>query len=315
MKNIVEIFEDAADVLKYKFLYGAKAFINYDVSDTDLTEPSTNSPAEKITAWTNVSFNTFTSSGNDITSWINDASSGYAFSNLFAVTAGQKIIIDCALTLTIGTFIQIYIAVGAVEQGTRLQLSEGINKLYFDISDTGNAKITVRVDYSEPSSGSLSFETVYIQDTANELQINTLPSDCGGLYVRYLSNEGFYRFWLFNKYYAINQSGSKIGSIINSFDTMVGAQARAFNIGYEDVFRRYVATSENVSKENRKILMDIYTSPAVYLWTGTPGVDDVTDETLWILVEIEGSHEIKEKKGFQNIQATIILPELYTQKL
>ena len=38
MKNIVEIFEDAADVLEYKFLYGAKAFINYDVSDTDLTD-------------------------------------------------------------------------------------------------------------------------------------------------------------------------------------------------------------------------------------------------------------------------------------
>lgn len=38
MKNIVEIFEDAADVLEYKFLYGAKAFINYDVSNEDLTD-------------------------------------------------------------------------------------------------------------------------------------------------------------------------------------------------------------------------------------------------------------------------------------
>ena len=37
MKNLVQIFEDAADTLSYKFLYGAKAFINYDVSDTDLT--------------------------------------------------------------------------------------------------------------------------------------------------------------------------------------------------------------------------------------------------------------------------------------
>lgn len=38
MQNIVNLFEQAAELLEYKFIYGAQAFINYDVSDTQLTQ-------------------------------------------------------------------------------------------------------------------------------------------------------------------------------------------------------------------------------------------------------------------------------------
>ena len=38
MQDIVSIFSEAAETLEYKFIYGAKAFLNYDVGDEQLTE-------------------------------------------------------------------------------------------------------------------------------------------------------------------------------------------------------------------------------------------------------------------------------------
>jgi hypothetical protein len=59
--------------------------------------------------------------------------------------------------------------------------------------------------------------------------------------------------------------------------------------------------------------MDIFTSPAIYLWLGDPG--DASAEADWILCEVDGSHTIKEKKNFDTITCSITLPELYTQRL
>ena len=60
--------------------------------------------ANAISSWSNIgySYETFTASGANITSAINTASSGAAFSNVFSVTISDVVIVDIALTLNSG---------------------------------------------------------------------------------------------------------------------------------------------------------------------------------------------------------------------
>ncbi|MFA7361922.1 MAG: hypothetical protein WC139_12895 [Candidatus Kapaibacterium sp.] len=120
----------------------------------------------------------------------------------------------------------------------------------------------------------ISFEEVPIDTT-----IKNFNSICDGKMIKYLSSEGFYRYWLFNKYFKITGNQTKIGSLVSYFDTMVGAQSRSKNIGFKDAFQKLLVTSEMVAKEDQKILLDIFTSPAVYLLDSgrAPFIDDFTD--------------------------------------
>jgi hypothetical protein len=284
--------------------------VNKGIHNVSVTDDAT----KKITSWTNISFTTFTSSGANITSCIySGVSVTRAESNSFAVIAGQEYILNIDLNVISGLVPNFLLDVSGVGSQA-ITLAAGNNRISFVAENTGTAKFWIlKNNLGTSINCTLTVNEFYLLVEDGTFEIDTKDSNCGGKYIRYLSSQGYYKFWLFNKYFSTSKNQSKIGSLLNSFDTMVGQQARAFNIGYKDAYSRIIVTSENVSKEDQLVLMDIFTSPAVYIWSGSQ--NDADSEALWTLVEVEGSHSIREKNNFDNFSCTLVLPELYTQRL
>jgi len=220
--------------------------------------------AQLVTAWTNAGFDTFTSSGRNITSAIEASGTPSATTNTMSLTAGDILIVEITLTMTVANAPYLVLSDGT--NTLIFTLIEGLNRFVKTVAVTGTYTMTVQ--YITPTAANFAMSLNYIyKNTRNQIvNIDTMHSNCEGLYVRYLSREGFYRYWLFNKYYSIDSTRTKIGNMVNYIETMEGAQGRVNNIGYKDSFRRYIATSEQVSKENQKILMDIFDSPSVYVY-------------------------------------------------
>jgi len=224
--------------------------------------------AQLVTAWTNgggaAAFDTFTSTGRNITSAIEASGTPSATTNTMSLTAGDILIVEITLTLNVANIPYLILSDGT--NPLTFTLIAGLNRFVKTVAVTGT--YTMTIGYLTPTSADFIMSLNYIyKNTRNQVvNINTMPSVCEGLYVRYLSREGFYRYWLFNKYFRVESDRAKIGSMVNYIDTMIAAQGRTKNIGYKNSFKRYVATSENVSKDDQKILMDIFDSPSVYVY-------------------------------------------------
>lgn len=93
----------------------------------NLTDPTAE---ELITGWTNVIYETFTSSGKDITSAINTSDDGSAVSNEFSVVAGTEYTISINITLNSGTMPLLQIM---TDDGNEYldELSDGANTIYY----------------------------------------------------------------------------------------------------------------------------------------------------------------------------------------
>ena len=94
------------------------------------------------------------------------------------------------------------------------------------------------------------------------------------VYVRYLNSEGYYAFMAFSAFPQRSNQNSKIGSVINTFSDMAAANSRNRNIGYRDSFDRLDVIAASVPIEFRRKLMEIFTSPAVYIWQGKATPDE-----------------------------------------
>lgn len=266
-----------------------------------------------VTGWTNVNFATFTAIGRDIATAVgDDTTQRSANSNNIALVAGDKLRISGSMTVITGDepgLILIESTLG-IEFGISFAVDGTFNQT-ITIATAGTYKLLLTNRTLIPGvlkniNCSIIITYCFKFDPSQILNVKTLSlGTCGGFYVKYLSREGFYRYWLFNKYYSTDQAGSKIGRVTAYFDTMVGTEARTNQIGYKDAYKQIAATSENVEKVDREILIDIFTSPAVYAYINS----------VWVQVEVEGSHTIREKNNRENISATFILPELYTQRL
>ena len=150
-------------------------------------------------------------------------------------------------------------------------------------------------------------------DYVQEINYEVKRTDCEGVYIRYLTKGGYYKFWLFNKYYKVSREADQVGYIYPEIDTLIGQQARRYNVGYENEFEKIEVIAQNVSVADQEDLMDLFTSPAVYLWNGSKG--DPSDESDWVLIDkMEGSHQINYKRNFQTFSAILYKPELYTQQ-
>jgi len=88
------------------------------------------------------------------------------------------------------------------------------------------------------------------------------------VYIRYLNSEGYYAFWAFSFATIRDKSGEPIGSVINSFSLQATANARNNPIGYRDARDKISASSPSVPSLFQRKLMEIFTSPAVYIWQG-----------------------------------------------
>ncbi len=94
------------------------------------------------------------------------------------------------------------------------------------------------------------------------------------VYIRYLNSEGYYAFWAFSPFPFESVQSNQIGSVINAFSDMAAANSRNKSIGYRDAFKRLDVISPAVPLKYQRKLLELFTSPAVYIWQGLPTADD-----------------------------------------
>lgn len=96
------------------------------------------------------------------------------------------------------------------------------------------------------------------------------------VYIRWLTKDGYYMYWAFSPYPYRSVSGGSIGSVINSFSEMAKANSRNLPIGYRGAFSKIDVIASAVPMLFRRKLMDLFTSPAVYIWQGqgTPNLGE-----------------------------------------
>ena len=94
------------------------------------------------------------------------------------------------------------------------------------------------------------------------------------VYVRFLTKDGIYMFWAFSPFPTTSQEHQDIGRVINSFSSQADANSRYYPIGKKNAFKKLLVAAATVPIAFRRKLMDIFTSPAVYVWQGTETPDE-----------------------------------------
>jgi len=189
-----------------------------------------------------------------------------------------------------------------------------------DSSDYGSLKIGVHcIDLGLLALSKKSkYARVYYDPDApikiKDYNLSVFEACENAIFVRWLNSNGDYSYWAFSPYPFRNKSGDKLGSVINNFTEMALANSRNLPLGYRDAFDKINVIASAVPLLFRRKMLEIFTSPAVYLWNGTPRREE--KESDWILLNrVEGSHNLMLKKDTDNFECTLVLPENYTQQL
>jgi len=140
-----------------------------------------------ITSWSNRSFDTFTSSGTSITSAIEAAGAGLAFSNTFPVTSGETYFIYVPdVVINSGEYPYIGFTLynggawaGGITSSNQVTLSAGDNYVELTATDTDTVGICYKVDdASDSSCGSVYMGMAYVNASGNPAVITwDTPSD------------------------------------------------------------------------------------------------------------------------------------------
>lgn len=138
----------------------------------------------------------------------------------------------------------------------------------------------------------------------NIIPVNTCTGD---IILKYLDKNGQYRFYPFTKYYQTKDAPELIGTANKFITNILSDQTNKQNIGFKN--ERRIELSADVPNEELEKLVDIYTSPRVYMYIGN--TDAAKD---WIEVnQIVSDPVIKRrKKNTGRIDITIVLPENYS---
>lgn len=138
------------------------------------------------------------------------------------------------------------------------------------------------------------------------------PTCSDDILVKYIDENGQYRFYLFNRFYEISDNSELIGKTNKFITDIFDTQSNIKNIGYKNE-RRYTLTADDVSSEELEKLSYIYSSPQVFLYIGS-GSDLAKD---WVLVTIENTEGLvrAKKDNFSEVIIDVILPEHFTLSL
>ena len=101
------------------------------------------------------------------------------------------------------------------------------------------------------------------------------------VYIRWLNSNGDYSYFAFSPYPINSVEGSAIGKVINSFNDQALANSRSYPVGYRDSFKKMDVIASAVPIVFRRKLVELFTSPAVYIWQG----EATPDENLILTLE------------------------------
>jgi hypothetical protein len=126
--------------------------------------------------------------------------------------------------------------------------------------------------------------------------------------LKYLDRSGRYRFFAFNDKWQLKNTPTTKGTIENFVTSIVDNQSSDKQIGYTN--KRIISlTAGNVSSDELEKLFEIYSSPRVYLYTGSGLSDKIED---WIQVTVTGDGiNRRRKEKFAKVNIDVTLPETF----
>lgn len=167
---------------------------------------------------------------------------------------------------------------------TALQLIEGVNNLTL-ISSNGK-QFTLYLDKKTPA------------------------NNCG-VYVKWINSQGLYSYWLFDLSER-NRNSNDLGYIDNDFFNIEDTYTPRVNIG--KVSADSIKVSVRLNEDQKPLFMEIFDSPAIWLFTGRPY--DKNTVTDWLSVSLKTTtNRLKDYKRNQtNLDLVFELPNRYTRK-
>lgn len=158
-------------------------------------------------------------------------------------------------------------------------------------------------------------EVKFYKNGSLDLTCKIIAKELCGDYkiLKYLDQDGKYRFYPFNKYYNKQDAPKQIGTINKTIESLLTSQSDSKNIGYNNT-RSLTLTADYVTNDEMELLSSLFLSPAVYLYIGNGQDDDYTN--TWLQVTVKGDGVIKQnKKNARKLTVEVTLPEFYTQTL
>ena len=261
----------------------------------------------------NTDYDTLTTSGMTISSAINLAGAAFAQLgnnvDYFSINAGDQLILEVpALVLNSGELPTFVLRNNTGDISDPLQMSAGDNvviftskvttadgRIEFRNSAAANwecGEVIIRKIESGTTEGTLGL-FMHTIDLSLMLLTNSILANmysdtvllktwnitvfqpcANAVYIRFLTKEGYYMYFAFSPYPTTTKDQESIGNIINSFSEMALANSRNIPIGYRKAFSRKTVVASAVPIAFRRKLMDLFSSPAVYLWNGTETPDE-----------------------------------------
>ena len=130
--------------------------------------------------------------------------------------------------------------------------------------------------------------------------------------LKWLDDNGQYRFFSFLELYSIKDNSKSIGETNNFITSLLSSQSDTKNIG-QTTERSIILRAVNVSSEERQILSSLGNSPRIYLYVGDFTKDEAVDYIL-VNVKTDGIAK-KEKPRAGNFEVTVNLPKYYNQTM
>ena len=130
--------------------------------------------------------------------------------------------------------------------------------------------------------------------------------------LKWLDENGQYRFFAFLELYSIKDTSKSIGKTSNFIESLLSTQSDTKNIG-QSTDRSVVLRAINVTSEERSILSSLGNSPRVFLYVGDFTKDEKVD---YVQVEVKTDGiALKEKPKTSNYEVTVMLPKYYNQTM
>lgn len=132
--------------------------------------------------------------------------------------------------------------------------------------------------------------------------ITTLPDRPCGLYVKFLdSKTGYYRHWLFDRYYKIEGDHSAVGTVEKFTTTLMESNETSAG---RKIKEKILASSDELTQAEMNYIEGLFYSPRIY----------VEQDGVWIEVSIEdGTAPIRFRKfNTESVSITFVKPQSNT---
>ncbi|MBA7648263.1 hypothetical protein ES703_56047 [subsurface metagenome] len=286
-----------------------------EIIDRDITESA--NLIGSLTNFAGFLYDTFTSTVTAVDAAINAAGTARAWGSSWSADTGEKfLIIIPALVNNGGELPVFYLATDIIPTAgtTRLRAVVGDNAFVLTLFDSANVFLVIEntaacdwecgpiqvipvEDASDYGSMKLGVHCVdlgllalskkskyarmyYDHDAPIKIKdynLSIFEACENAIFIRWLNSNGDYSFWAFSPFPFRDKSGDRLGSVINNFTEMALANSRNLPLGYRDVFDKISVIASAVPLLFRRKMLEIFTSPAVYLWNGTPSENLITE--------------------------------------